>query len=125
MEGMKSPAELRAHPRATLEIAVNLESEHNFYTGITCNISEGGVFVATYMPPPRGSCVAMVLVLPDGPPLRVQGVVCWIRDFAASCEGLPPGCGIRWVGLSEEALAAIGGFVASRETLFVDHDDLQ
>src|SRR5258708_3870166 len=39
---------VRAAERYDLEIKVDLESEHNFYTGLTQNISAGGLFIATH-----------------------------------------------------------------------------
>src|SRR4029079_19692672 len=39
---------VRASERYDLEIKVDLESEHNFYTGLTQNISAGGLFIATH-----------------------------------------------------------------------------
>ena len=38
---------VRAAERFDLEVTVDLESDHNFYTGLTQNISSGGVFIAT------------------------------------------------------------------------------
>ena len=39
---------VRAAERFDLEVKVDLESDHNFYTGLTQNISSGGVFIATH-----------------------------------------------------------------------------
>ena len=39
---------VRASERFDLEVKVDLESDHNFYTGLTQNISSGGVFIATH-----------------------------------------------------------------------------
>ncbi len=38
---------VRASERFDLEVKVDLESDHNFYTGLTQNISAGGLFIAT------------------------------------------------------------------------------
>ena len=114
-------ADLRAHERVPLEIAVSMESEHNFYAGITDNISEGGLFVATVVPPPCGSTVDLMLSLPGyDQPFRLRGIVRWIREPQASCDGMPPGCGIQWVQMSREALMAIHDFVQRRETILFD-----
>ena len=50
--------EQRREKRAPLEVEVSLESENNFYSGITGNVSRGGVFIATYTPPPKGAGTA-------------------------------------------------------------------
>ena len=39
---------VRAAERFDLEVKVDLESDHNFYTGLTQNISAGGLFIATH-----------------------------------------------------------------------------
>jgi uncharacterized protein (TIGR02266 family) len=113
----------RQHVRVPLELEVTLESEHNFYSGITDDISEGGIFVATHTPPPRGSTVEMTLKLPGvKEPFLVKGIVRWVREYKASCDGSPPGCGLQWQELSNEALIHIRGFVSHRETIFYDTD---
>jgi hypothetical protein len=47
----------------------------------------------------------------------VEGTVRWMREPRVTEEGPPPGCGIRWSSISEDALAAIRRFIRSRETL--------
>ena len=111
----------RAHVRAPLEVEVTLESEHNFYTGISNDISEGGVFVATHTPPPVGAAVELSLVLPgSAEEFAIVGRVCWVRDLDAACEGCPPGCGIEWVQISPAAVALIQRFVSRRDTILYD-----
>jgi len=110
----------RAHRRAPIEVEVSLESENNFFSGITNDISEGGVFVATVDTPPLGSEVTVLLKLGDGEPWRIEGVVRWIRDVSASCDGCPPGCGLQWIRISDEVLAYISSFVKHRDTILFD-----
>jgi uncharacterized protein (TIGR02266 family) len=110
----------RVEPRVQLEVEVGLESEHTFYTGLSGNISEGGLFVATHVPPPPSSEVRVRLVLPGEAPLELAGVVRWIRDLRACCDGMPPGCGIAWSPLPNEARMAIERFIAGRDTILYD-----
>ena len=111
----------RLNQRAPLEIEVTLESEHNFYCGITNDISEGGVFVATYQPPEVGEIVELELQLPSaGRSFRVLGEVRWLREPRASCDGCPPGCGLRFVDLGADAQAAIADFVRERDTVLYE-----
>lgn len=110
----------RAHPRVPLSVEVSLESENNFFTGLTDNISEGGVFVATHTPPERGTRVEFELVLSEDARFPIKGEVCWTRDVAASTEGAPPGCGIRWVSISDAALRAVMRFIRERGTIFYE-----
>ena len=111
----------RISDRAALEVEVSMNSEHNFYTGITRDISAGGVFVATYDPPPPGTVIELALSLPGVPErFRITGVVRWTRELRASCDGCPPGSGIEWFNISEGALLAIERFVGRRDSLFYD-----
>ena len=45
-QGCESPRS--APERAVLEVKIDLESDHNFYAGLTQNIGAGGLFVATH-----------------------------------------------------------------------------
>jgi uncharacterized protein (TIGR02266 family) len=111
----------RAYLRFPLEIAVDFESEHNFYFGITGDISEGGLFVSTYVPPPLGDKVTMEITLPgQTESFTVTGVVRWLRDLRAVGDGMPSGFGMEWVALSPRALSAIRSFAEVREPVFFE-----
>jgi uncharacterized protein (TIGR02266 family) len=111
----------RANQRVHYHVEVSVESDHNFYTGITRDLSEGGVFVATFDPPHVGSLVELDLKLPDIElPFHLQGIVRWRRECDLASDGLPPGCGIEWLGLTSAALIAIQEFVCTRDTLFFE-----
>jgi len=111
----------RQHPRVPLEVEVTLESEHNFYAGIAGNVSEGGIFVATYAPPERGALVEVKLTL-LGAEFTVNGVVCWRREVSQSSDEAPAGCGIKFLELTQDALRQIGAFVQHRDTILFDED---
>ncbi len=106
--------EHRRSPRVPFTVEVTLESDNNFFAGVTNNISEGGVFIASAAPPPVGSEVAFDLVLGDDR-FPVVGVVCWLRDERAASPGAPAGCGVRWHHLDDAALAAIQRFTLARQ----------
>ncbi len=117
----KSSIQQRFHTRAPLDVEITLESEHNFYCGLANDISEGGIFVATYDAPTVGTMVNMDLKLPGtSRSWRVLGIVRWLRELRASCDGCPPGCGIEWVDIPESALSAIGDFVERRDTILYE-----
>ena len=117
------PADARQHPRLPLVVEVHLQSENNFYAGITDNISEGGVFVATVNPPEIGTVVEFELHLPpDHGPFHLVGEVRWHRPVRAAIDGAPAGCGIRFTALSVETARAIAAFVQQRETILFDVD---
>jgi uncharacterized protein (TIGR02266 family) len=118
---MDHSTQRRAHPRVALEVAVTLESDHNFYAGVVDDVSEGGVFIATHAPPPVGATVDLALTLGDGAaPFPCSGVVRWIRDYYPESPDAPNGCGVQWLSLSTAALDAIREFVAARSTLLYE-----
>jgi len=108
----------REFPRWELHAAVNLESEDCLYAGISYDVSAGGLFIATAMAPPVGAAVAVKVMLPDGRRLDLLGTVRWVRDPEQASPGLPSGCGVEWVAIDEEALAALLHFATMREPLF-------
>jgi len=109
----------RVHARVPFSFEVSLESDNNFYTGLTDNISEGGLFVATTSSPPVGAAVTFELVV-GAERFIVAGVVRWVRDRHRASEGSPEGCGIRWTHLPAPAIVAIQRFIRGRETLFYE-----
>lgn len=101
----------RVSPRAVAYLCIDLCSEHNFWTGLTMNISEGGVFVATHVILKPGSLVGLHLELPNhGARVMTLGEVRWTRAYTGD-DDVPPGLGIKFVGLDLAALSAIRKFV--------------
>jgi uncharacterized protein (TIGR02266 family) len=116
-EDRQSWSESRRRQRQTVEIEVGISSESNFFVGFTENLSEGGVFVATYARKPIGAHVDVVLTFPNGASIQVPGVVRWLRD--ASSEGWP-GMGVQFEQLSPEDEKNIRKFLSLREPMFYD-----
>jgi uncharacterized protein (TIGR02266 family) len=110
----------RIHPRWELRAEVDLQSEDNLYTGLSNDVSAGGVFVTTNNPPPLGAEVQISIKLPDGSTLELTGITRWVRDLREASHGLPAGCGIEWHELPAEALQALMRFAEQREPLFYD-----
>ncbi|QRK10973.1 TIGR02266 family protein [Archangium violaceum] len=104
--------------RVRLQATINLNSDSNFFTGFTTNISEGGIFVATVQTVPRGTLVDLDFTLPGGRPMKVTGVVRWTREVNDKTPELMPGMGVQFTQLPPEMAAAISDFVATREPLF-------
>lgn len=118
------PAERRRRPRASLVTELTLYSGSNFYAGFTEDISEGGVFVASYAILPVGSEVSIELALPGGFEIRATGTVRWLRysgDEEAGSE--PPGMGIELGAIDDEARLLIREFVQNRTPYFFDRSD--
>jgi uncharacterized protein (TIGR02266 family) len=115
---------VRASERFDLEVKVDLESDHNFYTGLTQNISAGGLFIATNAIRKIGDRITLQFSLPGTPePLAVETEVRWIRENSAlSRVDGATGMGVRFVNLSPQAATAIQQFLESRDSLYYDDE---
>jgi uncharacterized protein (TIGR02266 family) len=112
----------RQKSRASLTAEVSATSESNFYTGITGDIAEGGLFVATDLNHQPGTLIDLTLSLPGHSPLRLAGEVRWIREYSEFTEDMAPGLGVGFLNLPDEARRAISGFIDTRQPLFYELD---
>lgn len=111
--------EKRLNRRANLEVDVTLESDHNFYAGLSSNVAEGGLFVATHALLPVGTRLMVRFSLPGSTSSSEALVeVRWVREECFS--RLPPGMGLRFLQLDPSALLAIRRFVAERDTILFE-----
>jgi uncharacterized protein (TIGR02266 family) len=110
----------RNENRVGMSAQVSATSEHNFYTGISGDIQEGGLFVATRENHPAGTLIDLTLSLPGHHPLRLAGEVRWVREYNEFTADLQPGLGVGFLQLSDEARGAIGAFMKSRQPLFFE-----
>ncbi|MDB4944040.1 MAG: Signal recognition particle receptor protein FtsY [Labilithrix sp.] len=113
--------EERDSRRENIYAAVDLFSEHNFWSGLTMNMSEGGLFVATHTTVPSGTRLLLHLLLPfEKAPLVVEAEVRWSRPYSGQAD-VPPGLGLRFVDVDPPTLKKIKKFVATvREPLFYE-----
>jgi len=110
--------EPRARPVPTrVEVNVSLVSEHNFYVGASRRIDSGGVFIASAMPPPVGTRLAVRLGLADGRKVDVDGEVAFVREKSATIGRQPTGCGVKLIGLPGWAIDAIDRFILARQPI--------
>jgi len=115
-----SQPDRRTHERFPVEIEVTLQSEHNFFTGFTENISEGGLFIATHQVAEIGARFEVSFTLEGfSEPIEVQCEVRWIRPYHEDLDG-PPGMGVRFLDLPPETQRAVQSFSASRQTIFYE-----
>jgi uncharacterized protein (TIGR02266 family) len=109
----------RVHPRVEIHVEVTMESDSNFYTGLSSNVSEGGLFVASDALPPIGTRLLVRFALGESVDhIDAVGEVCWLRDLVSS--DFPCGFGLRFLEISDEALGRVARFVASRESIFYE-----
>jgi uncharacterized protein (TIGR02266 family) len=102
-----------------LEVELSLSSESHFYTGLSGDISDGGLFVSTYMPLEPERILLLRFTL-EGQLIEVEGVVRWRRN---GTEDSPPGYGVSFRDLPPSAGAFIEAFCTKRAALYFDVDD--
>jgi len=104
--------------REQLEANVGATTESNFFVGFSGEISEGGVFVATYLTLPLEAKVDVLVTLPGGYESRIPGTVRFVRDpMDMDSE---PGIGVAFDRLGAEARELILRFIRKRPPLFFD-----
>ena len=76
---------------------VSFRSRGSWGSGVTKNISSGGLFVATFRSVPVGARVVVRLTFPgDREALEALGEVRWVRDFQ-DLDDRPAGIGLRFI----------------------------
>ncbi|HEY4186287.1 MAG TPA: TIGR02266 family protein [Polyangia bacterium] len=114
----------RTAERHDLEVSVDLESDSNFYTGLTQNISAGGLFIATHQIKRVGEHVHLKFSLPGtARSIECDTEVRWIRENSSlhRTDGAP-GMGVRFINMSPADAETIQSFIDSRESLFYDDE---
>lgn len=111
----------RVHPRLAVAVDVSMHTEHNFYTGLTENLSEGGLFIATYEVPALGTEIELTISLPRHPPIKTLGVVRWHREYNKFTSDLAPGIGVQFLTLAQADHDAIIRFIREREPLLYEN----
>jgi uncharacterized protein (TIGR02266 family) len=110
---------------ADVSLEVTPDSDHNFYVGFSANISEGGLFVATYTRKEVGEVVSIQFTLPgDDEPITALTEVRWVREYNETSD-VGAGLGLSFVEISDAAKARIHAFCqTAREPLFYPEDSL-
>ena len=111
-------ASLPPGSRAHLEANIGATTESNFFVGFSGDISDGGVFVATYASMDVGDKVSVLVTLPGGYEQNIPGTVRFVRDpMDMDSE---PGIGVKFDRLGSEARELILRFIRKRPPLFYD-----
>src|SRR5690606_38943129 len=69
----------RSEPRILRQFEVEFNYETHFFAGLTLDISNGGLFIATYHLLPVGTPLSLSFQLPNETRLSVRGEVRWVR----------------------------------------------
>lgn len=111
----------RTTERVSLSADIGLHSATQFFTGLSGDVSRGGLFVATWAPLPLGTEVTVSFVLPGGHQVTTAGHVAWLKEPQGEGAGEDaPGMGVRFATLSEADRRAVESFLARRPALFHD-----
>lgn len=113
--------EARSNERTAVNVCVNVFSDHNFWSGLAMNMSEGGIFIATYDSIAIGTQLELHIILPfEEEPIITNAEVRWRREFSGPNDA-PPGLGLKFSDLDALALGKVRRFVAAiREPLLFE-----
>jgi uncharacterized protein (TIGR02266 family) len=115
-----APQAVASGPREVVEANVGASSETNFYVGFSGEISEGGVFVATYATLDVGALATVHVTLPGGFEFKIPGRVHFVRDPMDMSDDAEPGMGIKFEALPADNRELILRFVRKRAPMFYD-----
>jgi uncharacterized protein (TIGR02266 family) len=111
---------MRMQRRLPFVVEVDVHTEHNFFSGLTGDISEGGLFVATHLAYDIGTRLEINLVLPDrAEPTALLAEVRWIRSYVAEYD-VSAGIGLRFLDAREDLLARIRSFLRARDPMIYE-----
>ncbi len=99
---LKEFFERRKTLRKEVQLKVTLGNVRRMIEEFTHDIGDGGIFVVTENPPPKGEILPVTLVLPDslGDVRAECEVAHLITSDEAACHGQLPGCGLRFLAFS-------------------------
>jgi uncharacterized protein (TIGR02266 family) len=110
-------------PNLEVSLTIDLASESNFYVGFAEDLSDGGIFVATYAPRKIGCLVDLAISLANEKPMRARGTVRWVREYSEANDGVP-GMGIQFDRVSRHDVDRILEFTRKRPPMFFDGEIL-
>jgi hypothetical protein len=93
----------------------HLEGKAGIRDGLICDLSVLGLYVAIQPVPDLGESFSLrFALLSDDLPVAVDAVVTWRNTLEAQKIGdLPPGCGLKFVGLDQRDLKRLEGLVTA------------
>jgi uncharacterized protein (TIGR02266 family) len=113
------PSDRRGAPRIPIETDVTLGGEGRVSTGVSSDVSLGGIFVSTYRPCAVGARVSLRFRLPSGQVMAI-GVVRWVREAR---PGRLAGMGIELAELGEIDRDVLQRFCGNRPR-FLSYEEI-
>ena len=117
---------VRRLPVSGMHVSITLgpASEHMLWADLTLDVSNGGVFVATFHPMPVDTEVHLLLMLEGDPmPIAAEGIVRWTVPHREHDDGTA-GAGIQFTQIDPKSLAALAVFAREvREPMMFEIDD--
>jgi uncharacterized protein (TIGR02266 family) len=106
----------RESTRFEVDVAVTVDSAHNFYAGYATNLSAGGFFIATHIVHPVGTRFSFTIHLGDqGHIVKGIGEVRWLR--AQQSGDAQAGLGIQFLEVEGDGAQRIAKFLEERKPL--------
>ncbi len=105
--------------RVPYHTPVIINDKNDKYFGLSKDMSEHGIFVATYdrIPEKEEIRLSFALAREEPLPIEVKGRVAWINSKQSPVSSnLPEGFGMEFTGISTEEHAAIKDFIADTTT---------
>ena len=108
--------------REKIEANIGATTESNFFVGFSGEISQGGVFLATYEVLAKDTSVNVLVTLPGNFEFRTDGWVRFVRDpfDLNSDDGAEPGMGVQFDNLPADARELVLRFIRKRPPMFYD-----
>jgi uncharacterized protein (TIGR02266 family) len=113
------PTDRRAAPRIPIETDVSIGGEGRVATGVSSDVSLGGIYVSTYRPCAVGARVSLRFRLPSGQ-VVASGIVRWVREAR---PGRLPGMGIELVEIAEIDRDVLQRFCGNRPR-FLSYEEI-
>ncbi len=104
---------IRRHQRYRVYLQVDYSTRDAFLSNLVCNLSRGGMFIASSRPLPIGSEIDLKLALPGDACIRARARVVWNFDIRRGTLRVIPGMGIRFTAISVADRRRLEGYLES------------
>ena len=115
------PSNRRIATRHDLKVEVSGQSDHQFFTGFSENISTGGLFIATYQTLPLGTTFQLSFSVPGvDRQFECKCEVRWVREHDAETPHAVPGVGVNFLELTASDEQILDTILGRVDTMFYD-----